>query len=179
MQNKDNNSGKFEITPEAKVGELLNHYPQLEDTLIAIAPVFKKLKNPVLRRTVARVTSLRQAARVGSVSLADMINRLRKEAGLSGEIEITQDEQSFGEKPDWVKNDAIAKTFDARKMIEEGRHPVNQVMENLKLLTNGQIFKLITSFMPAPLIDRAKKKGFLVWVEEEKKDLINTYFIRL
>ena len=103
MENKDqfsDKSIKFEITPETKVGELLNNYPQLEDTLITIAPVLKKLKNPVLRRTVAKVTSLRQAAKVGNVPLADMINRLRKEAWLSGEIEITQDDQSFDEKPD-------------------------------------------------------------------------------
>ena len=42
---------------------------------------FSALKNPVLRRTVAKVTTLRQAAKVGNVELTDMINRLREEVG--------------------------------------------------------------------------------------------------
>ncbi|MHC4830644.1 MAG: DUF1858 domain-containing protein [Planctomycetota bacterium] len=42
------------ITPETKVAQLLQHYPELEETLIAMAPAFKKLRNPVLRRSVAK-----------------------------------------------------------------------------------------------------------------------------
>ncbi|MFH1755446.1 MAG: DUF1858 domain-containing protein, partial [Candidatus Latescibacterota bacterium] len=53
------------ITPDMKVSALLEAYPELEDVLIGIAPAFKKLRNPVLRRTVAKLTSLRQAAQVG------------------------------------------------------------------------------------------------------------------
>ena len=56
---------RIDITPQTKVGELLTAYPELEDLLIEIAPAFKKLRKPVLRRTVAKVTSLAQAARVG------------------------------------------------------------------------------------------------------------------
>jgi hypothetical protein len=46
------------ITPQTKVGELLDAFPELENVLIQIAPPFKKLRNPILRRTVARVTRL-------------------------------------------------------------------------------------------------------------------------
>ena len=51
-------SEKLIITPKTKVAELLDAYPQLEDILIEIAPQFKKLQNPVLQKTIARVTSL-------------------------------------------------------------------------------------------------------------------------
>jgi hypothetical protein len=40
------------------------------------------LKNPKLRRTVARVTSLQQAALVGGIKMEDLVNRLRKAVGL-------------------------------------------------------------------------------------------------
>ncbi|MEO2194672.1 MAG: DUF1858 domain-containing protein [bacterium] len=43
----------LEITPSTKVAELLAAYPELEAVLIGMAPPFKKLKNPVLRRSVA------------------------------------------------------------------------------------------------------------------------------
>ncbi|HOK52235.1 MAG TPA: DUF1858 domain-containing protein [Bacteroidales bacterium] len=41
------------ITPQTKVGELLEAYPQLEAKLLELSPKFGHLKNPVLRRTVA------------------------------------------------------------------------------------------------------------------------------
>lgn len=74
---------KLDITPQTLIGDLLKNYPQLEDTLIEIAPVFRKLKNPILRKTVARVTTLKQAAVVGNVSLSTMINELRKKRDLN------------------------------------------------------------------------------------------------
>ena len=41
------------ICPDTKVGALLEAYTALEPALIAIAPAFEKLRNPMLRRTVA------------------------------------------------------------------------------------------------------------------------------
>jgi len=48
----------LDITPSITVHELLNAYPELEDVLIGIAPTFKKLKNPVLRRSSAKLLPL-------------------------------------------------------------------------------------------------------------------------
>ena len=56
------------ITPKTKVLELIEAFPQLEDVLIDYVPAFEKLKNPVLRWTVGRITSLQQAAAVGCSS---------------------------------------------------------------------------------------------------------------
>jgi hypothetical protein len=58
------------ITPETKIAALLEAYPELEPVLIATAPAFNKLSNPVLRRTIARVTSLRRAAEVAGLPCA-------------------------------------------------------------------------------------------------------------
>jgi hypothetical protein len=81
----------FTITPETKIGALLDHYPQLEEVLIEIAPAFKKLRNPILRKTVARVATLRQVAQIGDVSLAEMINKLRSEVGMQTDFNLTDD----------------------------------------------------------------------------------------
>ena len=69
------------ITAETKVAALLARYPELEDVLIAMAPPFKKLKNPILRGSVAKVASLRQAAMVGRLAVEDMVNQLRAAVG--------------------------------------------------------------------------------------------------
>ena len=46
---------------------LLEHCPELEDELLALSPAFAKLKNPILRRTVAKVATLCQAAGTGEI----------------------------------------------------------------------------------------------------------------
>lgn len=45
------------INPKTKVLELLEAYPELEPKLIEVVPSFNKLKNPLLRRTIARITN--------------------------------------------------------------------------------------------------------------------------
>lgn len=71
----------LEITPHTNVAELLDTYPQLEDMLIDMAPAFRKLKTPLLRRTIARVATLRQAAMTGDLPVSDVVGRLREEVG--------------------------------------------------------------------------------------------------
>ena len=69
------------ITPDTKVAALLADYPELEEVLIAIAPLFQKLRNPILRHSVAMVASLRQAAAIGKVDVEEVVNKLRAEVG--------------------------------------------------------------------------------------------------
>jgi len=69
------------ITPETKVAAQPEAYPELEPVLIAAAPAFNKLSNPVLRRTIARVTSLRRAAEVAGLPVRELVVRLRAAAG--------------------------------------------------------------------------------------------------
>ncbi len=168
------------ITPQTKVAELLEAYPQLETTLIEIAAPFKKLRNPVLRRTVARVTSLAQAARVGNVSVTEMVQRLRREVG-QPEF-VAEDHEASGaepgEPPEWFDKGAIEQTVDARPIIEKGEQPLGPVMGDLRKLPQGAIYELITPFEPAPLIDRAKEKGFAVWSTVQGAGDFRTYFMR-
>lgn len=166
------------ITPDLKIADLLAAYPELEDELVAIAPPFAKLRNPLLRRTVARITSLRQAASVGGVSLGAMIGRLRQAAGIA---EQWHGEESNGEmaRPNWLDQVEIVSTHNARREIEEGGHPLPKVMAALQNLQPGQAHVLITPFVPAPLVDRVKEQGFAAWSEETGKDEFSNTFARL
>ena len=66
----------LEITPKTKIAKVIEAYPELKETIIALAPPFKKLQNPALLKTIARVTSLSQAARVGNIDLVKFVNTL-------------------------------------------------------------------------------------------------------
>jgi len=169
--------GKIPITPETKIGVLLDNYPQLENVLLAMTPAFKKLRNPILRKTIAKIATLRQVAQIGEVSLSDLINTLRKEVGMQDKISLTEsDPHSVNSAPNWLNKSNIAKTLDARSMLEAGEHPVNLVIKELKDLHSGQIYELITPFLPVPLIDTAKKQGYQVWSAKEENNIVCTYF---
>jgi len=171
----------LQITPQTKVGELLRTYPQLEELLIEVAPAFKKLRNPVLRRTVAKVTSLAQAARVGGVSVIELVKRLRQEVGqpeLGDTIQDVDSDDATAEPPPWYDEHKIKETLDARSMIDSGEQPIGIVLRDLDKLDDGQIYELITPFEPAPLIDKAKAGGILVWVKSVSPQESHTYFVR-
>ena len=53
-----------------------------------MAPAFAKLRNPVVRRTVAKIATLEQAAKIGGVDLQAMILKLRAAAGAEGRDEL-------------------------------------------------------------------------------------------
>ena len=95
------------ITPKTRVGELLDVYPQLEPVLYEIAPAFKKLKNPVLRRTIGKVATLQQAATVGNVPVTEIINTLRMEVGQELFNETSNPGSINTQEPEWFREDKV------------------------------------------------------------------------
>lgn len=165
------------ITPKTKVLQLIEQYPELEDILIEYAPAFKKLKNPVLRKTVARVATLQQAATIGNVKVEDLINRLRKEVG-QDLLQETEDANYNVKRPAWFGEEKIEMELDAGEMLEEGNHPVNQVISDLKKLPGGKIYKLEAPFVPAPIIDKATSLNFEHWVDKKSTEEVEVYFFK-
>lgn len=166
----------FVITPETRIGALLDHLPNLEKTLVQMAPAFQKLRNPILRKTIAKVTTIRQAAKIADLPVAELVNRLRQEAGFSEQMEPEEAGQPAAERPDWVKNFPVARTLDARPMIEAGEHPLTLVLKELTELPINHCYELITAFLPAPLIDTVAKKGFRTWTSKTAAQVFQTFF---
>ena len=163
------------ITPTTKVGELLDAYPQLEALLIDLAPPFKKLKNPVLRRTVAKITTLQQAAQVGNVPLETVINTLREATGQS-QLDTLDTAPTAADTPAWFDTAQIVHTIDARPILAAGDSPLVEVMQAITQLESTQILELVTPFVPAPLIERAEAKGLACWSSTQPGDIVKTYF---
>lgn len=166
---------KHTITPKTKVAELLDNFPELEDELISIAPEFAKLKNPILRKTVAKVATLEQAARIAGLEISQVVNRLRKKAGIEDIIEINEGKPMQLDEFE-INADAIQETFDARPIISAGEHPMHDVIAKMNSLEKGKILELITPFVPIPLIEIGKNRGLSVRYVKESEDLVRTYF---
>jgi hypothetical protein len=166
------------ITPDSKLGDLLEQWPELEEVLVALSPHFKALRNPVLRRTVAKVATLRQVSTVSGVPLGTLIARLRAGAGLPSLEVGDAGGTEPAERPSWAVPSAVARSQDARAAIEAGEHPMPKVMAELAALGEGQVFELVTPFVPAPLVDLARGKGFDSFSVAESENLVRTYFRR-
>ena len=171
-------TNKPQITPQTIVAELLNAYPELEDKLIEIAPVFKKLKNPVLRKTIAKVTSLKQAATIGNVALPTLINELRKVVGQELLVKSEEQSSTLVEKPGWVIVENIKLSYDARADLENGVHPVSKVVKDIETISGDELYLLITPFIPLPLIDIVNKKGFAAHSEKTEENKFSTFIKR-
>ncbi len=165
------------ITPDLKVSELLESYPELEPVLIGMSPSFRALENPLLRRTVARLATLQQVARVGNIGLGTLVNRLREAAGQASGANADV-EAARGDRPAWARDELASRRFDAREVIAEGGHPGPQVMQELKTLAPGEVLLLLTPFVPAPLVDKAVDRGFEAWSVVDGPELALTYFRR-
>jgi hypothetical protein len=166
------------IDASMKVGELLEQYPELEDLLISMAAPFKKLRNPVLRRSVAQVASLGQAAAVAGIRATDLVNLLRTAVG-QAPVQSTEapDRTSyFQPEPDWFDEELIEASIDERKDTNPNLMPLVGLFDTATHLPTGRIVELITTFLPAPGIDIMKQRGFKVWSIEEETDLIRSYF---
>ncbi len=163
------------ITPKSKVLQVIEAYPQLEDVLISYVPAFVKLKNPVLRKTVARIATLQQAAAIGNVPVGELINRLRKEVGqdlltVDGEMELKT------VKPAWFNENSVDMRFDAREMLAAGEQPVNQVIADLNNLSGDSIYELTAPFIPAPLIEKATSLNIDHWMLKQDDEHYIIYF---
>jgi uncharacterized protein (DUF2249 family) len=55
---------------------------------------------------------------------------------------------------------------------------MGRVLQELASLAKGDILEIVTPFEPAPLIDKAKERGFHTWISTESPEVVRTYFQR-
>lgn len=157
------------ITPQTRVAELLQAYPELEEVLVAQAPAFEKLSNPVLRRSVARIVTLETAAGIGGVKVRELVATLRQAAGQSVEDLAEFSEPAHAveqEAPAWFSDTAVCAAVDADALLESGEIPLQPVLEQARSLTEGGILRVSVAFEPIPLIETLHRQGFSTFVRQ-------------
>jgi len=165
----------MEIKFNTKVYDLLKAYPDLLHVLISLSPRYKKLNHPILKRTITRFASLRQASYLGGLNPEKLVNILRAEVG---QIPISDDEVNIEvteEIPTWAKND-VKLSINATQLLEENKNPfvvMNQVYKKMK---SGEVVLLESDFIPSPLIDEMRKKqAIIVVINGNKESWYKTY----
>ncbi|MCK5067182.1 MAG: DUF1858 domain-containing protein, partial [Bacteroidales bacterium] len=167
---------KLIITPKTRVGELLDSFPELEPVLLELSPAFNKLKNPILRKTVAKVATLQQVASLGNIPVTEVINTLRSEVGQQlFEGKVSGDDINY-EKPGWFDPGKVVVSFNAAPLIDSGQNPMQEVFGHLEKISPGEIFLLTTPFVPAPIIELINKRGYSHYCIASDQGQCTTYF---
>jgi hypothetical protein len=163
----------MEITSRSKLFDVLKEYPFLEEQIIDIAPPFKNLRNPVLRRTVGQLATIEKVAQVGNVDVTDLVNTLRRaagqgEIGQSGPLEVSLPVASAGD-PDWIDGEPQF-VLDGTAMLKQGEVPVQKVNELVPRLSDRGFILLVTDFEPSPIIDAMTKARRRVYHKTHPND---------
>ncbi len=152
----------MEITPHTKVGALLDAHPELEETLIAAVPEFARLRNPILRATVAKLATLEQAAKVGGLPLPELITLIRKALGQEGATPEPEAASPVATTwPPWFREASVKERLDVATLLAEGAHPLARAKQALNAHAPGAIVLLTSDFEPAPLLAQVQQEGLI------------------
>lgn len=166
------------ITPETKIGDFLAAHPDQQEALIARVPEFAKLRNPILRRTVAKLATVDQAARVAGLPTADLVHFLRELAGEAAGPVAEGAVPAADPRPDWAKSSAVRSTLDADALLATGEHPLARVRRALLTLAPGEAMQLLSPFRPEPLLDQFRQEGTPCWCEQESPGRFRTWILK-
>ena len=165
-----------EITLETKVADLLNNYEGMKDILIKINPKFKKLNNPVLRRTLAKIAGVKQAAVVGGMEPMDLLNQLRVAVGQKPVAMENEDiqQESVEDIPAWITQ-VPKESINANELLDKEDNPLAKSFNILRKFDADEVLAIESDFRPEPLIEEFEKQGHEVYSQEVEEGKFLTY----
>lgn len=167
----------MEINENTKISTIIANNPSAIDKIVSLSKHFEKLKNPILRKVLASRVSIKQAAKIGGVTVQDFFDKL---STIGFECSYQKIDTNLIEVKNNEKNIAFENIIelDVREMLQNNTDPFNKIMNLIKNFPSTYTLKLINTFEPTPLITILEKKGFSHKVEQINTNLVYTYFYR-
>lgn len=181
--------GKKLIDENDTVYDVVTKYPGIRARLLEMSDKYKRLDNPVVFHTVARMTTLKKAADVGGIYWKEFLYQLNDAIGLGREFLEKSKTDAFtahgrtagpsagtamAERPSWMEGAGSFGVMDVR----EGGEPFEAVTSRAKALTSGQGFVLVQVFEPQPLIGYLATLGFEHFTEKKGDAEFRVYFYK-
>jgi len=165
----DERSRGMVILAETKVKEALKRYPELKKVLVSLSPKFKKLNNKVVFNLVGRWATFADVAKMGGLSVCELLHRLNSEIGMEKELfwrapDCIEEKgpAPAGEKPSWVESAQRFIELDVRKRED---FFLLEIMEKVEGLHAGEVLRVLNSFYPAPLVNMLSENGYEIFHE--------------
>ena len=193
------------VAPTDRVSDVLARDEALVDVFVRAAPHFSKLKNRAMRRVMARLITVEQAARTAGISTETLLRDLNSALGIAeaprdastgtaGERDAAKggaapepggQSQPGGGVRDAADaasparpTDAPVREVDVREDLRSGNEPFAKIMAAVAALGNDEVLRLRATFEPVPLFTVLGKRGFVHESEEHGADDWSVWFWR-
>jgi hypothetical protein len=172
------------VTPGDRVSDVLARDESLVDVFASAAPHFSKLRSRTLRRVMARLVTVEQAAQMAGVSVDGLVDTLNAALGIDA-APVTGAALSPGAtspaRPDGspaVPRHARVVEVDVREDLRAGREPFSTIMAAVGALGDDEVLHLRAIFEPVPLYAVLQKRGFVHAAQAHAPDDWSVWFWR-
>jgi uncharacterized protein (DUF2249 family) len=165
------------IDSNTKISKILKAKPEAIDIIADINTNFRKLQNPILRRSLAARVSVSDAARIGKVDVNTFLKALEN---IGFKVDFYQENNADTQKknsnipPDFSNKEIV--TLDVRPIIAEGKDPFGHINKVAKKIKPQQVLLIINDFEPIPLVEFLVSKNFIHWLTQDDEGNYLTYF---
>jgi uncharacterized protein (DUF2249 family) len=183
------------IQAHDRVAQVLDLDPRLVDEFVRTSSAFERLRNPMLRRTMARIVTVEQAARIAGVEPALLIERLNRvvqgsatdDAAAGSGTRVDENPSSTGKTmssqlaepmPAAIRDVPADRLIDldVRDDLRSGREPFSRIMGARRSLQPGDVLRLRAIFEPVPLYQVMARQGLDHWTERLADDDWRVWF---
>lgn len=162
----------MKISGKTKVSEVIKYNKEAINTFASLNPLFKKLRNPILRKVLAPRVTLSEASDIGKCELSEMLKALEKigfeteNVGIDIITDLNSDKMKAAEFNAFLE-DCLIKTLDVRPILAKNEDPFLIIQKALKACNRQEALEVVADFKPLPLIKLQEKNGFDCYHYEE------------
>jgi uncharacterized protein (DUF2249 family) len=156
-------SATIPIAAHDRVSDVLARDESLIEVFVRAAPHFGKLRNRAMRRVMARLVTVEQAARTANIPTERLVRDLNAALGLADaqpSIETPPSVPDAGPSAERHPSEAAVVELDLRDDLRQGREPFSRIMSAVAALRDDEVLRLRAIFEPAPLFTVLGKRGF-------------------
>lgn len=138
-----------------RVAQVLAQDERLLEVFVAASPAFEKLRSSALRKTMAKLVTVEQAARIAGVDPDVLLARL------NGALATEMPHAAAPARPaipEALRAMPIV-DLDVREDLRAGKEPFRRIMDAARALPEGSVLRVRAIFEPAPLYAVLAKHG--------------------
>lgn len=169
------------IKASDKLQSLFERDERLIDVIASHSPQLAKLRNSPMRRIMARVTTVSQAARLCNIPAETLVHDLNEVLGIKTVTDLQgEPEMSATDADDLspVPSFESAIELDVRDELSKGGEPFSRIMAAVANLGSDGVLHLRAPFEPVPLFGVMAKRGFGHKVQKHADDDWSVWFFR-
>lgn len=170
------------IRAEDRVAKVLAQDERLLDVFVAASPVFEKLRSAAMRKTMARMVTVAQAARIAGIDSAALVERLNRaldgDAPAEAPIALARPSVATAGLPVELRDvppESIIEV-DVREDLRAGKEPFRRILDAARALPATGVLRVRAIFEPAPLYAVLARYGLVPYTERLADDDWRVWF---